>query len=222
MEHRNTLECSERGHVFVQLSSDSVQDSSSASLPRSVLDGLRYIVDVARGQGCQRLVINVSDGTSRCAHDGRSIIERAMEALVADLRAQTPPIQLDLVLAAGNAFAEMRHARLSPGDPEQPPAQVTLRLPAGNEAASFASVAVPSGTRGLQLALRLPGDPARAESWVDIGSDDAGTLHCWPDEAHAVARVASAPSRRGRVPHRCAELGAHGLRERRRSHRAGW
>jgi hypothetical protein len=179
------------GIVFVQLSSDSVQDSSSASLPRSVLDGLRYIVAVARGQGCQRLVINVSDGTSRCAHDGRSIIEQAMQALVADLQAQKPPIDLDLVLAAGNAFAEMRHATLEVADPKQPPAQVTLRLPPGNEAASFVTVAVPGGTRDLQLALRPPGVDTPAEPWVDIGSDDAGTLRCWPDEAHAVAWVAS-------------------------------
>jgi hypothetical protein len=136
-------------------------------------------------------VINVSDGTSRCAHDGRSIVEQAMQALVADLQAQQPPIDLDLVLAAGNNFAEMRHATLGVADPERPSAQVTLRLAPGNEAASFVTVAVPSGTRDLQLALVPPGFATMAEPWVDIGSDDAGTLRCWPDEAHAVAWVAS-------------------------------
>lgn len=184
------------GIVFVQVSTDSHEDSSSASLPHGVLDGLRYIVAVARARRCRRLVVNLSGGTSRSAHDGRSIIEQAMLALVSDTAAQQPPLDLRLVLAAGNAFAERRHATLEVRGAGDVPAEVTMRLPPAAEAASFVTVALPPGASDIEFALVPPGGDAKTPRWFDLGAGDAGVAACWPDAANpaeAVAWLASLP-----------------------------
>lgn len=122
--------------IFVQLPTRSILDTSGGSLGVHVLDGLEYIVnraklldqapaddrsaypddgsrwpalkdDFGRIANAPRVVINVSYGAVAGPHDGTSIIERAMAALV-DRQPYTW-----ICLAAGNAHRTKTHARMT-------------------------------------------------------------------------------------------------------------
>lgn len=151
--------------VFVQMPREAVQDSSSASLGRHLLDGLRYIISCA-GPKTRRIVINLSDSTSRGTHDGNSLIEQAMLALIDEQKAQHR--ELSIVLSAGNSYDEGRHVQfdtLTAGKA----AKAVLRLPPGNEAPSHAFVRVPLGAGTLRLRLTPPGSTHAASPWVRAG-----------------------------------------------------
>lgn len=139
--------------VFVQLPRDAVQDSSSAGLPRLLLDGMRYILSCA-GDLTETIVINISDGSSRGSHDGESIIEKAMLALVEEQRGLGR--ELKIVVAAGNSFDEERHAQfddMRAGVPQT----VRLRLPPGGNAPSYVSIVLPPGASDVAVRLVPPG-----------------------------------------------------------------
>lgn len=137
--------------VFVQVPRDAVQDSSSASLPRYVIDGLRWIAGCA--QDGQLVIVNLSDGTSRTPHDGSSLVEQAVAELALELTARS--ITLQVVVAAGNSGDEERHALLDPaaGDPAM--RRAVLRVPADNETPGFVTLRVPAS--GQRLRVTPPG-----------------------------------------------------------------
>lgn len=137
--------------AFVQLPRDAVQDSSSAGLTRLLLDGLRYILSFA-GDKTERIVVNISDGSSRGTHDGASIFERAMVALVEEQRAKGR--ELHIVLAAGNGLNEARHGQLDPKGPKGP---LTLRLQPGCEAPSYLVARIPASAKKLRITVKPPG-----------------------------------------------------------------
>lgn len=157
-------EASRADIVFVQLPRDCVQDSSSAGLTRYLLDGLQYILSCA-GDDTERIVVNISDGSSRGTHDGNSIFERAILALVKDRRYRG---DLHVVLAAGNAHDEERHAQLSLE------AGVVLRLQPGCEAPTQVSVRLPLGAERTSIRITPPGRLAAA------GDIRAGEALAWP------------------------------------------
>jgi len=134
--------------VFVQLPRAGVQDSSSAALARYLLDGLRYIVSHAT-EG-QRVVVNISSGTSRTGHDGTSMIERLLHTVVNEAKAQK--IHLQIVLPIGNTNLEQRHAVLS-----QPGSHLELFLPPDCETPQYVTVRWPPGVKGARLAVTPPG-----------------------------------------------------------------
>lgn len=161
---------SERIHsadiAFVQLPGDSVQDSSSAGLTRLLLDGLRYILSFA-GDATDRIVVNISDGSSRGTHDGDSIFERAMVALVQEQQAKGR--DLSIVVAAGNGLNEARHAQLDPKGPKGP---LALRLQPGSEAPSYMVVRIPPSAQTPKICVKPPGlakvvkvAPGHAKGW---------------------------------------------------------
>jgi hypothetical protein len=151
--------------AFVQLPADARQDSSSAGLPRLLLDGLRYIVDCARKTGARRIVVNISDGTSRGSHDGDSIIERAMAAIIREWEGKGRGWRMHIVVAAGNSFDEQRHAQLRASP--RPETGVVLCLPPSCETAAFVNIRVPSDAPGIRLRVTPPGGPA--SPWVRPG-----------------------------------------------------
>ena len=165
--------------VFVQLPRDAVQDSSSASLPRCLLDGLRYIVGCA-GPDTERIVVNISDGSSRGSHDGNSIIERAMVALVSEQRAHRRA--LHIVLPAGNSFDEERHAQSVLK--AQRPLSLRFRLPPGCEAASYVHMYLPPSADDVEVRLVPPGVNAD-----EIGYCVTGTSLAWPSPSQPQAAV---------------------------------
>lgn len=184
--------------VFVQAPRDAVQDSSSAAMPRSLLDGLRYIV-ASKGNETERIVVNISDGTSRNLHDGSSIFECAMAELVAEVAADSSgrPCTLQIVIAAGNSFDERRHARVRPQvrraagaraaqvTPAAPtPAcrvrdlgcAVVLRIPPDCENAQFLNIRVPQSVSGARFRLTPPGGSRADAVELHAGRGEA----CWP------------------------------------------
>ena len=108
----------DRPIVCVQLPSRSVADTSGTSLARHILDGLIYILRradrIARERRTNPLpvVVNVSFGNIAGPHDGTSILEAAMDELIALRQTPIPPLApLAIVLPAGNAHVSRCHAR---------------------------------------------------------------------------------------------------------------
>ena len=92
--------------VFVQLPSLTGADSAGGSLSSQVLDAVRYVLDVCKGDA--RIVINLSYGSFAGPHDGSSLIEQALDELLA-VRSENVAI----VLGAGNARQAQCHQRRS-------------------------------------------------------------------------------------------------------------
>ncbi len=147
--------------VFVELPRDSVQDSSSGGLGRWLLDGLRYICSCA-GPQTRRIVVNISNGTSRSTHDGSSLLETAMLDLIQEQRRRGR--ELHIVVAAGNARDEETHARLD-GLQAERATEVRLQVPPASETPTWITVRVPAGHAGdLGLCLTGPHDAKDAHS----------------------------------------------------------
>jgi hypothetical protein len=161
--------------VGVQLPRDVVQDSSSAALARHLLDGLHYIVGCA-GPRTRRIVVNISDGSSRGSLDGQSIIERAFEELVQAQAALGR--ELLIVLPSGNLADERRYARW-PGLARGASAQLRLRVPPAAEAPNWVMLHLPADAAAqAQLTLHAPGGArlrARAGS-VQLLRDGRGAV----------------------------------------------
>jgi hypothetical protein len=190
--------------AFVQLPRDAVQDSSSAGLPRLLLDGLRWILSLA-GEDTERIVVNLSDGSSRGSHDGQSMFERAMKALVAEQAALGRALQL--VIAAGNSFDEQRHAQLDPAALRLEHRRAVLRVMPGSEAPSFVVARLPANTPNLRLRITPPSSreayPTAADE-ADRPSIGLGQARCWPDADTAQCRVVMPAASAGHAP--CALL----------------
>lgn len=97
--------------VVVQLPDYAIEDPSGRWLGRNILDGLHYIDQVAGpvgsdGNGIRHVVVSVSWGPQTGPRDGTSLLELAMDELVA----RRPGRQLDIVLAAGNSRNARAHA----------------------------------------------------------------------------------------------------------------
>lgn len=116
--------------IFVQLPSETVADTSGGGLATYVLDALRYIL--ARTHPQAPLVVNLSYGAAAGPHDGSSVLELALEQLLAERK------DFAIVVPAGNlrpgsdARSESRrlHAEvtLAPGEP----AELQWELPPGS------------------------------------------------------------------------------------------
>lgn len=98
--------------ICVELPNQAVRDTSGLSLAVHVLDGLRYILDradrlsrrVKSAAPCP-VVVNLSYGNIAGPHDGRSMLEAAIDELIklSDLR---------VVVPAGNCHLSRCHARI--------------------------------------------------------------------------------------------------------------
>lgn len=100
---------SEANIIFVQLPRDTISDASGGSMTKYVLDALVYIFN--RATEAENLVINLSYGSCAGPHDGSSMLERAMDTLIADQRKRYPGRNLEVVLPAGNHFLAQGHRR---------------------------------------------------------------------------------------------------------------
>lgn len=170
--------------VFVQLPRAAVQDCTSAALPRYVVDGLRFILDCARGCGAKRVVVNISNGTSRTAHDGTSILERAIAAWVEE--AGEHGIEASVVLPAGNTNEEQRHAQLVDSSHH-----LELQVPPGCETPQYVTVRWPVTAAAQGMALRVT-PPVGAPRTVRRGEAVA-----WPSATAPQCGVVSPVPARG-------------------------
>ena len=91
--------------IFVQLPREDVRDTSGAAINLYVLEALCYIRK--RVAPDANLVVNVSYGAYAGSHDGTSILESAMDSLLAARH------RFAITLPAGNAYNAACHAKLS-------------------------------------------------------------------------------------------------------------
>src|SRR5512138_28390 len=167
---------SQAGIIAVQLPCKPHKDTSGSSMPVHVLDALHYI---AARAGTRDVVINLSDGAYGGPHDGRSMLERAIDQFI-----DRHP-NLVLVLAAGNAHEDRMHARaasLGSGDAH------TLRwqvLPA-DATPSFVELWFDRELDGNDVSLRVVAPDGKTAATVALG--DAPRL-LDDGDGHVVAAV---------------------------------
>lgn len=125
--------------IFVQLPSLTGADSAGGSLSAQVLDAVRYVLDVCKGKDQYgngedaRIVINLSYGSFAGPHDGSSLVEQALDELLA-ARGDS----VALVLGAGNARQAQCHLRRSVRKNRS--ALLRLDLPPGDFTDTFVEV----------------------------------------------------------------------------------
>jgi hypothetical protein len=193
--------------VLVQVARAAVVDSTAASLPMQVLDGLRYIA--GRAEGARRVIVNISDGTSRALHDGHAILEDAIREVHDELARKGT--RLAIVVAAGNAHMQARHAMLRTLARRTPDDRIgadvaVLRLPVDNEQAVFVNLAMPPAAQGARLRITPPAGLGHAPFEVEPGhvvtwclDDEACAWFAIPPagDAPTLAVVAWAPTAAG-------------------------
>ncbi len=163
---------SESRIIFVQLPSLTAADSSGASLGAHVLDGVRYILDMASPEA--KVVINLSYGALAGSHDGRSLIEQALDEILEQRAAN-----LAIVLAAGNSRERRQHAcRVARNERS---AFFRLEMATGDTTDTFVEAWYAPPPAGWSLAFRVRGPdrvwtdwvaPGRQTCMVDTGNDN--------------------------------------------------
>jgi hypothetical protein len=98
--------------VGVQFPREVIEDTSGGAMTVQVLDAIHFILAAANpnnlsGESVRRVVINLSYGTNAGAHDGTSILEAAMDELLALRKGR-----LAIIVPAGNQRESRGHVRL--------------------------------------------------------------------------------------------------------------
>ena len=183
-----TLPIDEADVVFVQLPRDAVQDSTSAGLARNVVDGLRFVLDRADPKVTQRIVVTISNGTSRTTHDGTSIVEQSLVAWIDEARQRG--IDATVVLPIGNTHEEQRHAVLARDDHA-----LELMVPPDCEMPQYVTVRCPpDAIDKVVLRVTPPGGEAssvacgQARGWPNAGAPACGVV--WPQPPQGLAGCA--------------------------------
>jgi hypothetical protein len=134
--------------VAVQLDWDTVVDTSGGSMNVHIMDGLMYIL--ARCTNDAKITVNLSWGTLAGPHDGSSVLEAAMDQLIA-LKAG----HLQVVLPVSNNYQSRTHANatLSKGE------RVALhwRGQPDDLTQNFLELWIPPDARGIEVRLTPPG-----------------------------------------------------------------
>lgn len=136
--------------VAVQLDWSNVLDTSGGAMNVSVLDGLMYIL--ARCAPGAQVVVNISWGTLAGPHDGSSILEAAMDQLIALYGGR-----LQVTVPAGNAYQSRTHANAT-----LPPNQAVnlhWRVQPDDRTQSFLELWLPDGAQDVTISVTPPGHP---------------------------------------------------------------
>lgn len=188
--------------VHVQLPDWALNDTSARWAGVFVLDALRYVIDVARNAA--EIVVNLSLGAFAGPHDGSSLLEQAIDALIAE---QVP--RLHVVVAAGNAglprddgTRRVRpcHARvaLAPAHQDGDRCELAFEVDLPDGAETFVELWLPQQGRpaeaaGLALCVRPPGQVAV----LDAPPDHSATLR---DQDRVVAALVNLTGPRAAAP----------------------
>jgi hypothetical protein len=148
--------------VAVQLDWDTVVDTSGGSMNVHIMDGLMYIL--SRCTNDAKIAVNLSWGTLAGPHDGSSVLEAAMDQLIA---LKTGLLQI--VLPVSNNYQSRTHANatLSKGE------HVTLhwRGQPSDLTQNFLELWIPPGAQGVEVQLTPPGQASLpALGWGESGT----------------------------------------------------
>ena len=154
--------------IAVQLDYHTVADTSGGSMNVHVLDGLMYIL--SRCAPSAQIAVNVSFGTLAGPHDGTSLLEAAMDQLLALCGKR-----LAIVIAAGNSYQQRTHANMTLGRGES--RTLHWRVQPDDTSQSFLELWLPPGAQGVDIEVSPPGRPAlpalrwgQSRMWLDGGS----------------------------------------------------
>jgi hypothetical protein len=144
--------------VCVQLPLSTTAATGGGDLAPHVLDGMRYILDraddiaFAMMSGPLPVVVNLSYATIAGPHDGSSILEQAIEELIA-LR-EAIGARLRVVMPAGNSYLARCHAsfRLSGVGAER---QLTWRVQPDDATPSFMEIWLPAQAAHPKVELTI-------------------------------------------------------------------
>ena len=186
-----------RSHIVaVQLDYDTVADTSGGSMNVHVLDGLMYIL--SRCAPTAEVVVNISFGTLAGPHDGTSVLEAAMDQLLALCGGR-----LEIVLAAGNSYQLRTHANTALEKNESETLHWVVQPDDSSQ--SFVELWLQPGAEGVEIEITPPGRAAlpalrfgQSRMWLDDGQLPACAL-IYPrrvatGEQGTCALVALAPS----------------------------
>lgn len=137
--------------IAVQLDYDTVRDTSGGSMNVHVLDGLMYVL--SRCADDAKVTANISFGTLAGPHDGTSLLEAAMDALIGLLQGR-----LQIALAAGNSYQLRTHANVTLLKNEHVP--LHWRVLPDDSTQSFVELWIEEDRDGLEITIAPPGRAA--------------------------------------------------------------
>lgn len=146
--------------VFVDLPREQVEISSGRWMPINALDGMRFILREARSRFARPdnkplpVVVNLSSGSTAGAHDGKAMLERALDELLG----ADPHVAM--TMAAGNSRTARSHARLDVAAAGR--ARVGVFLPPSQPFDTFVEFWLPAGVDPTKVALRVTSPDGQA------------------------------------------------------------
>lgn len=188
--------------VAVQLPVATVEDTSGATLSPQIFLGLAYVLvradAIASDAGMPQLpvVVNLSYGLIAGPHDGSSLLEQAMDQIIASCNST-----LRIVLPAGNSHLSRCHARFSiaPGAAQE----LGWRVLPDDWTESHVEIWLPAGGGSLTVTITAPdGRPTTPFTWATrqdllLGQNIVGQAqYLGPGLAgkHALVRLTLAPT----------------------------
>jgi hypothetical protein len=148
--------------VAVQLDWDTVVDTSGGSMNVHIMDGLMYIL--SRCARTAKVAVNLSWGTLAGPHDGSSVLEAAMDQLIALKNGQ-----LQIVLPVSNSYQSRTHANATLAKGES----VTFhwRGQPGDVTQNFLELWLPQGAQGIAVQVTPPGQASLPPlAWGESGT----------------------------------------------------
>jgi hypothetical protein len=125
--------------VFVQIPRKAVEDASGQWLRTQVVDGLRYILSCAGGS-TDRVVFNMSYGTTTGPHDGTAALEEFLSLMAKVFDGNLLRPRLEVLLPAGNSRRSACHVTFK--STQAGTTQWVWRVPADNTVPVMAEVRV--------------------------------------------------------------------------------
>lgn len=148
--------------VAVQLDWDTVVDTSGGSMNVHIMDGLLYIL--SRCASTAKVAVNLSWGTLAGPHDGSSVLEAAMDQLIA-LKAG----HLKIILPVSNSYQSRTHANATLSKGEH--ATLHWRGQPGDLTQNFLELWMPPGASGITVQITPPGQTSLPPlAWGESGT----------------------------------------------------
>jgi hypothetical protein len=136
-------------YVLVKLPDHAIDDPTGRWLGSHVLDALAFVEHATAGVA--RVVVNLSWGPQTGPRDGSSLLERAIDAMVAEWREKGRA--LHVVLPAGNSYRSRAHAAF-PAD--EGADEITWCVPPSGRIPSFLECWFPEGAPAPSMRITPP------------------------------------------------------------------
>lgn len=155
-------EASRSDIVAVQLDWDTVVDTSGGSMNVHIMDALMFILSKCAANA--KVVINLSWGTLAGPHDGSSVLEAAMDQLIALGNAR-----VQIIIPVSNSYQSRTHANATLAKGES--VSLHWRCQPDDVTQSFLELWIPEGAQGITVQLTPPGHaPLPALRWGESGT----------------------------------------------------